>query len=193
VLRFFAALLAAIVSLVLAVVVAAVVSESVPRDAASVAAVIAFIAVPIVTFVLVYRAIPRSRRALRAEVRERQEQAIDRGIPEKAAILAHGGEGLWQEGTLRVTGGPVVTIDIVVNATWTTVFQARFHPEKEGQYVPWFLHKSGWVTTTRRGNRPARWEVLMYRSGPWEDELDAQVRAAEEATLARDRERMGLA
>jgi membrane protein implicated in regulation of membrane protease activity len=191
-LRFFAALLAAIVSFAVALIAAGVVGMVLPQKAASVAATIVFVAVPIVTFIVVYRFVPRGRRALRAEVEERQQLAIDRRIPEKARTIADGGEGIWQTDTWRVTDGDTPSIQVVENGAWTTVFQARFIPEEKGQWVPWRIYSNGRVSSTREGKRHARWEILVYRSGPWEEQLDAHVRAAEDAALARDRERMGI-
>lgn len=206
-LRFFAALVAALVAFVPAVIVVAVLGSVLAPRTADALAPLVFVAVPIAAFVVVYRWIPRSRRELSAEVEERRRLAISRGIPEKAQTIAEGGEGVWQTDTWRVTGGTTPSIAILENGAWTTVFQAKFHARKYGQWVPTkvtrdypYLPRSTaqayrdphTVHSAEMGGTPSRWDILVYRSGPWEDELDAHVRAAEDATLARERARMGL-
>jgi hypothetical protein len=206
-LRFFAALLTAILSFVVALFVAALLGALLPEKAANVTAPLAFVIVPIAAFALVYRLIPKGRRTLRGEVEARQQQAIARRLPQKALTIAGGGEGVWQTETWRVTGGDTPAINVLENGAWTTVFQARFHPGEEGQWVPSKVTRDWTMTprrpiqkhqnphtihSTKRGGRPDRWEVLVYRPGPWEEALDDHVRAAEDAALARDRDRMGL-
>ena len=206
-LRFFAALGAAIVSFVPALFAAAALSLVLPPGAQDAAAPVVFVAVPILAFAFVYRLVPRSRRALRADVAERQQLAIARGLPGKARTIADGGNGVWQTDRWRVTGGDTPSIAILENGAWTTVFQARFHKGEPGQWVTTKITRDypfvprGAIRTyqdphtvhsEKRGGRRSEWEVLVYLSGPWEDELDEQLRVAEDAALARDRARMGL-
>ena len=200
--RCLGAVVAAILSLLLVLVVVAVLASTRVRDeTAAVVTTICFFAIPLIAFALVYRAIPPGRNATERAIERRRRLAISRRIPEKAQTIARGGDGVWQTDTWRVTGGDTPTIQVVENGAWETVFEARFHPGREGQWVPVRIRKDVFspdsldartVHSETRGGRPARWEILVYRSGPWEDELDDQVRAAEEAALARDRERMGL-
>jgi hypothetical protein len=206
-LRFFAALLAAVLSFVVGLLVAGLLGALLPQKAASVVAPLAFVMIPIAAFVVVYRWVPRSRRALRGDVKERQQLALSRRLPEKAMTLAHGGEGVWQTATWRATGGNRPSIEVLENGAWTTVFEAQFDPGEPGQWVPSKITRDWhWAPLTEiaayrnahtihsrlMGGRRSRWEVLVYRSGPWEEELEDQLRAAEDAALARDRDRMGL-
>jgi hypothetical protein len=206
-LRFFAALGAALVSFVPALFIAAALSLVFPSRVQNVVAPVVFVAVPILAFAFVYRLVPRSRRALRADVKERQQLAIARGLPAKAQTIAGGGDGVWQTDRWRVTGGDTPSIAILENGAWTTVFQAKFHQGEPGQWVTTKITRDypfvprgpmrsyqdpHTVHSEKRGGRKPRWEVLVYLSGPWEDELDEQLRAAEDAALARDRARMGL-
>ena len=190
--RFLYALLAAILSLVLALVVVAALSLVMRDQPLRVVTAVCFTLCPILAFVWVYRIARKRKAGLHEEVEERRRLALSRRLPQKALAIAKGGDGVWQTGTWRVTGGDTPAIEVVQDGAWTTVFQARFHPGREGQWVPDRIRASGRITSTELGERREWWEVLVYRSGPWEEELDDQLRAAEEAALARERDRMGL-
>ncbi|HEX6086327.1 MAG TPA: hypothetical protein VF266_17490 [Thermoanaerobaculia bacterium] len=190
--RFLYALVAAVLSLVLALVVVAALSLVMRDRPLMVATAVCFTLFPLLAFVWVYRVARKSKAALREEVEERRRLALARRLPKKALAIADGGEGVWLTDRWRVTGGATPTIEVVQDGQWMTVFQARFHPGREGQWVPAQIRESGRITSTEEGERAASWEVLVYRPGPWEEELDEQVRAAEEAALARERDRMGL-
>lgn len=186
------ALLAAILSLVLALVVVAGLSLVMQDEPLLVATAVCFTAFPFLAFVWVYWIARKRNAGLHEEVEERRRLALSRRLPEKALAIAQGGEGAWQTATWRVTGGGTPAIAVLQDGAWTTVFQARFHPGREGQWVPSRIWESGWISSTQKGDRAEWWEILVYRSGPWEEELDEQVRAAEDASLARERDRMGL-
>ena len=54
-------------------------------------------------------------------------------------------------------------------------------------------YRPTWTISTRTvGAEPASWEILAYQPGPWEDELDPLVEAAEKAAFEVERSRFGL-
>jgi hypothetical protein len=157
-------------------------------------------AVFVLAFVLSYRA---SRNVpLYVRIFGRKMKAVVRALPQQALIIAEGGEnGVWQTNRWRVTGGSEPTIAIFENGAWKTVFQARFEPGTPGQWVPRKITRDPFTTdqvdsrtvhSTNVGGRASRWEIVIYRPGRWEKELDDVVRDAKEAALARERDRFGL-
>ena len=211
-LRVFAGLGAAAVGALVALVMAAILGALLPEGAAQVGGAILMIVLPVVAFVWTYRRLETERerrRQVGREIEDRKDEALDRKIAQKAQAIARGlaKGGTWQTATLRVTGGDSPSIDVLQDGNWITVFAAHFHSGKEGQVVPsgiraprpplvtpppkWY--RPTWTISTRTvGAQPASWEILAYQPGPWEDELDPLVEAAEKAAFEAERSRFGL-
>lgn len=211
-LRVFAGLGAAGVGALIALVLAAVLGALLPEAAAQVGGTLLMIVLPVFAFVWTYRRLETERerrRQVAREIEDRKEEALDRKIAQKAQAIAQGlaPGGTWQAATLRVTGGDSPSIDALQNGNWITVFAARYHPGKTGQVVPsgiraprpplvtpppkWY--RPTWTITSRTvGAVPASWEILAYQPGPWEDELDPLVEAAEKAAFEAEKNRFGL-
>lgn len=163
-----------------------------------------FLWLPLAVFVIAFVVSYRASRDVPLHVRifGRKMQAVVRALPQKALIIAEGGEnGVWETDRWRVTGGNEPTIAIFENGAWRTVFQARYEPGTPGQWVPRRITRDFLTTddvdartvhSTNVGGRAPRWEIVIYRPGRWEKELDDVVRAAKEASLARERDRFGL-
>jgi hypothetical protein len=210
--RLLAGLAAAALGAVVGLVIGAVLSALLPETVAQVGGTIFMILLPIVAFVWTYRRLQTDgerRRQAAGEIADRKEDAIDRKIAQKAQAIARGlaQGGTWQSATLRVTGGDSPSIDALQDGEWATVFAARYHPGKEGQVVPSSIqverppfvtptpkwYRPTWKISSRTvGDRPAYWEVLAYRPGAWEDELDPLVEAAEKAAFENEKSRFGV-
>jgi hypothetical protein len=180
--------------------------------AGEVGGIIFMILTPIYAFVWTYRRLETDgerRRKVEREIEDRKDDALDRKIAEKAQAIARGfapDTGTCQSATLRVTGGSSPSIDALQDGQWVNVFAARYHPGKEGQVVPsgikaprvpltppskWY--RPTWTVTTRTvGGQAAWWEILAYKPGPWEEELDPLLEAAEKAALEAEKNRFGL-
>lgn len=181
--------------------------------AAEVCGTIFMILVPIYAFVWTYRRLETEgerRRKAEREIEERKDDALDRKIAQKAQTIARGlapNTGTCQSATLRVTGGSAPSIDSLQDGNWVNVFAAQYHPGKDGQVVPsgiqaprpplvtptpkWY--RPTWTVKTRTvGAQAAWWEILAYKPGPWEDELDPLVEAAEKAAFDAEKSRFGL-
>ncbi len=210
--RIFAGLAAAAVGAVVGLVIGAVLAAVLPEAAAQVGGTIFMIVLPILAFIWTYRRLEtqgeRRRQAVR-DIKDRKEEALDRKIAQKAQAIARGFAqgGTWQSATLRVTGGDSPSIDALQDGNWVTVFAARYHPGKEGQIVPSSIqverpplvtptpkwYRPTWKISSRTvGDRPASWEVLAYRPGPWEDELGPLVEAADKAAFEDEKSRFGV-
>jgi hypothetical protein len=201
--RLIAGLAAAAVAVGAALVVSAALAALLPARAGQGAGILLLVLAPVLAFVWVYRRLEgkgaRRRRLLR-EVAERQEQALERELPQKARAIAAGlGQGgTWQSAALRITGGDTPHIDALQDGRWITVFAARFQPAVAGQVVPATIRPhaflSRWFSIDSRavGARPASWDVLAYLPGAWEDGLEALVEEAEKARLAAETARFGL-
>lgn len=211
-LRLLAGLAAALVGFVVAFVVAAALGILLPESVVPLITALTMILGPVVAFIWTYRRLKTEgerRREVTGEIEDRKEEAIDREIAQKAQTIARGlaQGGTWQSATLRVTGGDSPSIDAVQDGQWVTVFAARYHPGQEGQVVPSSIraprpplvtpppkwYRPSWTISTRTvGGRAARWEILVYRPGPWEDELDPLVEAADKAAFEDEKSRFGL-
>jgi hypothetical protein len=203
---------AAAVGAVVALVMAAILGALLPEGAAQVSGTILMVLLPVVAFIWTYRRLETEkerRRQVGREIEDRKEDAAERKIAEKAQAIARGlapDTGTCQSATLRVTGGSSPSIDALQDGNWVTVFAARYHPGKEGQVVqsgikaprvplttPPKWYRPTWTVTTRTvGAQAAWWEILAYKPGPWENELDPLVEAAEKATFEAEKGRFGL-
>jgi hypothetical protein len=209
--RLLAGLGAAAAGAVVALVMAAALGALLPEGAAQMSGTILMVLLPVVAFLWVYRRLEGERarrRRFSREIEDRKDDALDRKIAEKAQAIAQGlaQGGTWQSATLRITGGSSTSIDALQNGDWVTVFAARFHSGKEGQVVPAAIrpprptltnpskwYRPAWTVETRTvGNQAAHWEILAYQPGPWEDELDPLVEAAERAAFQAEKGRFGL-
>lgn len=210
--RLFLGLAAALVGFGVAFVVAAALGLLLPEGAVPLITTLTLIVLPVVAFIWTYRRLKTEgerRREVAGEIEDRKEEALDRKIVEKAQAIARGlapDTGTCQSATLRVTGGSSPSIDALQDGQWVTVFAARYHPGKEGQVVPsgiraprvplttpskWY--RPVWTISTRTvGAEAAWWEILAYKPGPWEDELDPLVEAAEKAAFEDEKNRFGV-
>ncbi|MES1244879.1 MAG: hypothetical protein ABUT39_24945 [Acidobacteriota bacterium] len=211
-LRLLAGLAAAAIGVFVGLAIAAALANLLPEGAAQVLSAIPLIGVPAYAFVWTFRRLETAgerRRKVEGEIEDRKDDALDRKIAEKAQAIARGlapDTGTCQSATLRVTGGSSPSIDALQDGNWVTVFAARYHPGKEGQVVPsgirepripavtppkWY--RPTWTVLTRTvGAKAAWWEILAYRPGPWEDELDPLVEAAGKAAFEAEKGRFGL-
>ena len=206
--RCLGALIAAILSLLLVFVVVAVLASNGARDeTAAVVTTISF-------FAGEYRC-SRSRSSI-ARSAARQTSDSERAIgktPAARDLAADSAEGADDRGR---RGGPVADGDLARDRRRQADDPGRRErcvgdglrsafPSGEGRAVGAEADHEGCARAQlarlraedpeRREGRtsPSRWEIAgVYRSGPWENELEDQVRAAQEAALTRDRERMGL-
>lgn len=211
--RFLIGLAAAAVGAFVGLVIAAAIANLLPEGAAQVLSAIPLIVVPIYAFLWTFRRLETEgerRRKVEGEIEDRKDDALDRKIAQKAQAIARGlapDTGTCQSATLRVTGGSSPSIDALQDGNWVNVFAARYHPGKEGQVVPsgiqaprpplvtptpkWY--RPTWTVKTRTvGAQAAWWEILAYKPGLWEDELDPLVEAAEKAALDAEKGRFGL-
>jgi hypothetical protein len=163
----------------------------------------------IVGFVWMYRRLGSGKweeRRVKGQIRKLQAQAVSRNIGPRATLVADVlGGGSYATGMLRISwNGSGTTVDAAQGGVWQTVFTGRFHPEVAGQEVPGGirptfpfsknprLQKEYSVETKRVGHQPARWEVLGYIPGEWEEELNRLWETAKEARLEGEKGRFGL-
>lgn len=166
-------------------------------------ALVAF-AAAVVAFVWMFRRMGTGKLAqwrAESQIRELKAQAVKREIgPEATLVAIVLGGGSYVTTTLRASwdGRDSASVDAVVEGAWRTVFTGRFHPEVPGQVVPSTIRPSVVdkdsysVSTTRAGYKPARWEVLAYIPGDWEEELHRLWEAAKQAQHEREKDRFGL-
>lgn len=205
-------LVASAVGALVGLVIGAVLGTLLPDSVAGVGGAIPMIVLPIFSFIWAFRRLEtqgEGRRKVEREIEDRKDDALDRKIAQKAQTIARGlapDTGTCQSATLRVTGGSSPSIDALLDGNWVNVFAARYHPGKEGQVVPsgiqaprpplvtppkWY--RPTWTVTTRTvGAQVSWWEILTYKPGPWEDELDPLVEAAEKAAFEAEKSRFGV-
>jgi len=163
-----------------------------------------FLWLPLVAFVVVLVVSYRAGRNVPLYMRifGRKMKALVHSLPMKAQTVAESGEGgVWQSNRWRVTGGSEAKIEILENGAWTTVFHALFERATPGQWVPAKITRDaftpGWIDSRtvhseQAGGRAPHWEIVVYRPGPWEKELDELFDAAKQKNLAREQDRFGL-
>ena len=189
-------------------VMAVSVSAGVPTKERAGWIVLAMLVASLAAFVWMFRRLGSGKWQQRhdeAQIRKLRRQAVRRNIGPQATLVANVlGGGSYATATLRASSnGDGASVEAAEGGAWRTVFSGRFRPEVEGQVVPSGIRpnpiqpksprKDRFLISTRRvGHEPARWEVLAYIPGDWEEELGRLWEAAKQAKHEGEKARFGI-